>query len=51
MKAAEELLATGRAAEGEEQAAEALGFYRSVRATFYIERCERLLAGTQSESA
>jgi len=51
MRAAEELLEAGRAGEGEEQAAEALGFYRSARATFYIERCDRLLAGAQSESA
>jgi class 3 adenylate cyclase/tetratricopeptide (TPR) repeat protein len=43
MRAAEELLATGRAAEGEEQAVDALAFYRSVRATFFAGRCEKLL--------
>ncbi|MBM2823533.1 MAG: family ATPase [Thermoleophilia bacterium] len=43
MRAAEELLERGRRAEGEEQAAKALDFYRSVRATYYVERCEALL--------
>jgi tetratricopeptide (TPR) repeat protein len=44
MIAAEDLVETGRRAEGEEQAAKALDFYRSVNATFYIDRCEALLS-------
>jgi len=43
LRAAEELIETGRRQEGEEQAAKALTFYRSVGATFYIDRCEALL--------
>jgi class 3 adenylate cyclase/tetratricopeptide (TPR) repeat protein len=41
--AAEELVESGRRDEGEEQAARALDFYRSVGATLYIDRCEALL--------
>jgi class 3 adenylate cyclase len=48
LRAAEELVAAGRRAEGEEQAAQALAFYRAVRATFYVERCEALLRETKS---
>jgi class 3 adenylate cyclase/tetratricopeptide (TPR) repeat protein len=43
LRAAEELVETGRRAEGEEQARKALDFYRSVRATYYVDRCETLL--------
>jgi hypothetical protein len=43
LRAAEELIETGRRAESEEQAAKALDFYRSVGATFYVDRCEALL--------
>lgn len=43
LRAAEELIASGRRAEGEEQAAKALDFYRSVDASFYVDRCEALL--------
>jgi tetratricopeptide (TPR) repeat protein len=46
--AAEELIETGRRDEGEEQAARALDFYRSVGATFYIERCEALLSEAEA---
>jgi tetratricopeptide (TPR) repeat protein len=49
--AGEELLETGRRAEGEEQLEKALTFYRSVGATFFIQRAERLLAAAQSASA
>jgi class 3 adenylate cyclase len=43
MRAAEELIETGLRAEGEDQARRALDFYRSVAATYYVERCEALL--------
>jgi class 3 adenylate cyclase/tetratricopeptide (TPR) repeat protein len=43
LRAAEELIETGRRGEGEEQAAKAVAFYRSVDATFYVDRCEALL--------
>jgi hypothetical protein len=43
LRAAEELVATGRLAESEEQARRALEFYRSVAASYYIQRCEALL--------
>jgi tetratricopeptide (TPR) repeat protein len=43
LRAAEELIETGRRAEGEEQARRALDFYRSVAATYYLQRCEALL--------
>jgi len=43
LRAAEELMETGWRAEGEEQAAKAVAFYRSVDATFYVDRCEALL--------
>ena len=46
LRAAEQLLAAGRSAEGEVQLEKALGFYRSVGATLFIERGERLLAQT-----
>ena len=42
-RAAEELIATGRHAEGEAQLEQALAFYRSVGATFFTERAEALL--------
>jgi tetratricopeptide (TPR) repeat protein len=51
LRAAEDLIETGRRAEGEEQAARALAFYRSVGASYYIERIEALLAEAQSASA
>ena len=44
LRAAEQLLAKGRTAEGEEQLGKALSFYRSVGATLFIERGERLLS-------
>jgi class 3 adenylate cyclase/tetratricopeptide (TPR) repeat protein len=43
LRAAEDLIDSGRQAEGEEQARRALEFYRSVAATYYIDRCEALL--------
>ena len=43
LRAAEELIESGHRAEGEEQAAKALAFYRSVGATYYVDRCEALL--------
>jgi class 3 adenylate cyclase/predicted ATPase len=42
--AAEALMAEGRRAEADEQLQKALAFYRSVGATFYINRGEQLLA-------
>jgi tetratricopeptide (TPR) repeat protein len=48
LRAAEELIESGRPAEGEEQARKALAFYRSVAAVYYIERCEALLQEAQS---
>jgi tetratricopeptide (TPR) repeat protein len=49
--AGEELIETGRRAEGEAEIEKALGFYRSVGATFLVQRGERLLAQAQSASA
>ena len=46
LRAAEQLLAAGPSAEGEIQLERALAFYRSVGATLFIERGERLLART-----
>lgn len=43
MRAAEELIETGRRAEGEVELGQALAFYRSVKATFYVDRCAVLL--------
>ncbi len=43
LRAAEELIDTGRREEGEKQARIALEFYRSVDATYYVQRCEALL--------
>jgi hypothetical protein len=43
LRAAAELIGGGRHTEGEEQARRALEFYRSVAATYYIDRCEALL--------
>jgi predicted ATPase/class 3 adenylate cyclase len=44
LRAAEQLVATGRRAEAEEQLERALAFWRSVRATRYIRQAETLLA-------
>jgi hypothetical protein len=44
LRAAEELIETGRRAEGEVELQRALTFYRSVSATFYIHCGEQLLA-------
>ncbi len=49
--AAERLLEEGRTAEGLAELDKALAFYRSVRATFFIERAESLLAQAQRDSA
>jgi class 3 adenylate cyclase/tetratricopeptide (TPR) repeat protein len=46
LRAAEELIEAGRRTEGAEQLEKALDFYRSVGATFYINRAEQLLAKT-----
>jgi len=52
LRAAEELVETGRPSEGAEQAAKALAFYRSVGATYYVERAEALLGSrAKTESA
>jgi hypothetical protein len=48
LRAAEELSETGRLAEAAEQAQKALAFYRTVRAAYYVERCEALLAEAKS---
>ncbi len=47
----EELIEAGRRAEGEAELEKALTFYRSVGATFFFQRGERLLAEAQSASA
>ena len=47
----EDLIQAGRRTEGEAELQRALAFYRSVGATFLIERGERLLAQAQSASA
>jgi class 3 adenylate cyclase/predicted ATPase len=49
--AAEELVESGRCAEGEAELEKALAFCRSVGATFYLERGEALLAEDQRDSA
>jgi class 3 adenylate cyclase/tetratricopeptide (TPR) repeat protein len=43
LRAAEELIENGRPEECEKQARRALEFYRSVAASYYIDRCENLL--------
>jgi hypothetical protein len=43
-KGGEELIAAGRRAEGEIELAKALEFFRSVGATFYVQRGEQMLA-------
>jgi len=48
VRAAEELIETGRRAEGEAQARKAHEFYRSVGATFFVDRCEALLRQAKS---
>ena len=48
LRAAEELTETGRRAEAAEQARRALEFYRSVRGSYFVERCESLLAEAKS---
>jgi class 3 adenylate cyclase/tetratricopeptide (TPR) repeat protein len=47
----EELIEAGRRAEGETELEKAVEFYRSVGATFFIQRIERLLTEAQSASA
>ncbi len=47
----EELIETGRRAEGEAELENALTFYRSVGATFMVQRGEGLLSQAQSASA
>jgi class 3 adenylate cyclase/tetratricopeptide (TPR) repeat protein len=44
LRAAEQLVADGRRSDGETHLDKALGFYRSVGATLFLERGERLLA-------
>jgi class 3 adenylate cyclase/tetratricopeptide (TPR) repeat protein len=44
LRAAEELIETGRQAEGEIELRKALAFYRTVGATYYLQRGEQLLA-------
>jgi len=51
LRAAEELIETGRRAEGEAELQKALAFYRTVGATFYINRIEDLRAKGQRDSA
>jgi hypothetical protein len=46
--AAERLLGEGRTADGLAELEKALAFYRSVRATFYLERGEALLREAKS---
>jgi class 3 adenylate cyclase/tetratricopeptide (TPR) repeat protein len=49
--AAEALLEDGRTVEGLAELEKALAFYRTVKATFFIERAEALLAQGQRDSA
>jgi class 3 adenylate cyclase len=49
--AGEGLLAAGRKAEAEAELGRALDFFRSVDATYFVDRAENLLAQTQRESA
>jgi tetratricopeptide (TPR) repeat protein len=49
--AAAALLEEGRTAEGLDELEKSLAFYRSVRATFFLERGEALLASAQRDSA
>jgi class 3 adenylate cyclase/tetratricopeptide (TPR) repeat protein len=51
LRGAEELIETGRCGEGEEELVKALGFYRSVGAPYFVQRCQQLEAAAQSESA
>ena len=51
LAAGESLIGQGRRSEGEAALEEALEFFRPLGATFYVERCEALLAPVQSESA
>ncbi|HUG65777.1 MAG TPA: AAA family ATPase [Gaiellaceae bacterium] len=44
LRAAEELVETGRRSEGDEQARKAIDFYRTVGASFFVDRAEALLA-------
>jgi predicted ATPase/class 3 adenylate cyclase len=44
LRAAEQLMAKGSAAEADEQLQQALKFYRSVGATYYVRECEARLA-------
>ena len=48
LRAAEELIETGRRAEGAAQLEKALAFYRTVGATYFIERGEALLQEAKS---
>jgi class 3 adenylate cyclase/tetratricopeptide (TPR) repeat protein len=51
-RAAEELIESGRGAEAGAQLEQALVFYRSVGATFYVDRADALLgSGAESKSA
>jgi hypothetical protein len=47
LRAAQELIETGRRAEGEGELQKALTFYRTVGATFFIQRGEQLLAKSE----
>ena len=51
IRGAEELIETGRRAEGEAELLKALDFYRLVGATFFVERSQPLLGRSQSASA
>jgi class 3 adenylate cyclase/tetratricopeptide (TPR) repeat protein len=51
LRGAEELIEMGRRVEGVQELTKALGFYGSVRAPYFVERCQRLQAAAQSESA
>jgi class 3 adenylate cyclase len=47
-RAAEDLIAAGRRADGAAELERALSFYRAVGATFYVDRCEALLREPKS---
>lgn len=48
LRAAEELIETGRRAEGEAELQKAIAFYRTVGATYFIERGEALIDAAAS---
>jgi hypothetical protein len=48
LRASEDLIESGRRVEGEAEAREAVGFYRAVGATHFVDRCVALLRLAES---